>query len=79
MKSSWGSIMDTIAEGFDRDGSKESHIVLSHSKEFVGEPKFQIKCAVNKGYMDQEQFDKRSEMCDTEKQTQSFQALSSKF
>ena len=67
MEGSSGSIMDNIAEGFDRDGSKEFHNFLSYSKGSTSELKSQAYRAMDKGYIDQEQFDKLSEMCETEK------------
>ncbi|WP_299367258.1 four helix bundle protein [Winogradskyella sp.] len=39
MEGSSGSIMDNIAEGFDRDGTKEFHNFLSYSKGSASELK----------------------------------------
>ena len=67
MEGSSGSIMDNIAEGFDRDGSREFHNFLSYSKGSASELKSQAYRALDKGYINQEQFNQLSEMCDIEK------------
>ncbi|RXJ45879.1 four helix bundle protein [Gelidibacter gilvus] len=67
MEGSSGSIMDNIAEGFDRDGSREFHNFLSYSKGSASELKSQAYRAPDKGYINQEQFNQLSEMCDIEK------------
>ncbi|MDY7394169.1 four helix bundle protein [Aureibaculum sp. 2210JD6-5] len=67
MERSSGSIMDNIAEGFDRNGNKEFHNFLSYSKGSVGELKSQTYRSFDKKLINKEQYDKLIEMCETEK------------
>lgn len=67
MERSSGSIMDNIAEGFDRDGNREFHNFLSYSKGSSSELKSQTYRAFDKKLITKEQFDKLSEMCELEK------------
>lgn len=56
MNGSSGSIMDNIAEGFDRDGKNEFKQFLSYSKGSSGELKSQLYRALDRKYISLEQF-----------------------
>ncbi|HLP14470.1 MAG TPA: four helix bundle protein [Flavobacteriales bacterium] len=58
MNGSSGSIMDNIAEGFERDGSKEFKNFLGYSKGSAGELKSQLYRALDRNYITKEEFDK---------------------
>lgn len=67
METSSGSIMDNIAEGFDRDGNKEFHNFLSYSKGSAGELKSQVYRAFDKKLISLEHFEKLISLCEVEK------------
>jgi len=67
METSSGSIMDNIAEGFDRDGNREFHNFLSYSKGSAGELKSQTYRAFDKKLITKEKFESLLEMCEVEK------------
>lgn len=60
-----GSIMDNIAEGFERSGRNEFVNFLTYSKGSVGEVKSQSYRALDRKYISQEQFDRLYQKADT--------------
>jgi four helix bundle protein len=63
LERSAGSIMDNIAEGFERDGNREFIQFLAISKASAGEVRSQLYRAVDRQLIDQAQFDKFQSDC----------------
>ncbi len=57
------SITSNIAEGFERDGSKEFIQFLSHSKGSCGEVRSQLYVALDEAYLSQSQWQDLHDRC----------------
>ena len=63
IEGSSGSIMDNIAEGFERGGRAEFIQFLGYSKGSCGEFRSQLYRALDRNYVTQIQFDELSDFC----------------
>ncbi len=62
LEGSTGSIMDNIAEGFERGSRQEFILFLGYAKGSAGEFRSQLYRALNRNYITKKQFDELYEM-----------------
>lgn len=64
IKGSAGSIMDNIAEGFERDGNAEFKQFLSISKGSAGEVRSQVYRCLDNNFISEDEFEKLKTRCE---------------
>ena len=63
IRSAVGSVMDNIAEGFERNGKNEFIQFLAIAKGSAGEVRSQVHRAMDVGYLTKDQFDDLQKRC----------------